>query len=280
MKTLYIVIFIVTSVVCGSVVTAFTSSCSSSNSKKNSHHHLREKILFTHIVHTETKRKTALNAVPLDVVSTLYNQALLTNPLETKLATGGVLALAGDAIAQSREVGEYDTKRAGAFITFDILYRAFQCASFPEITRICDGHYLGSLLPGIDVSVLATVEQTMANQFFVIPLFYYPLFFSLTGYVQGLTIEATIERAQTTIFPLLRRNWSFWLPVQYFQFGYVDEPLQIPFLCVVGLAWTFILSVAAGSVNSYEEEGVVMNTNSADIKTTFLRSNTTAVVYD
>ena len=75
-----------------------------------------------------------------------------------------------------------------------------------------------------------------------IPLFYYPLFFSLTGWVQGLTVDATIERAQTTIFPLLKRNWAFWLPVQYFQFGYVDEPLQIPFLCLVGLIWTFIFS--------------------------------------
>lgn len=93
-----------------------------------------------------------------------------------------------------------------------------------------------------------------ANQFIVIPTIYYPLFFSLTGYVQGLSIEATIERAQTTIVPLLKRNWAFWLPVQYFQFGYVDEPLQIPFLCVVGLAWTFILSVAAGSVKTYNED--------------------------
>jgi hypothetical protein len=91
----------------------------------------------------------------------------------------------------------------------------------------------------------------------VIPLIYYPVFFSLTGYVQGLTKEQTIERVQTTIVPLLKRNWLFWIPVQYFQFGYVDEPLQIPFLCVVGLAWTFILSLAAGSVSSYDEEEVV-----------------------
>lgn len=80
------------------------------------------------------------------------------------------------------------------------------------------------------------------------------MFFSLTGYMQGLSLDATIQRAQTTLFPLLKRNWTFWLPVQYFQFGYVDEPLQIPFLCVVGLAWTFILSISAGSVKSGEAE--------------------------
>lgn len=194
----------------------------------------------------------------------MYNQALMTNPLETKLATGGILALAGDYIAQLREQGDYDVKRAGSFVSFDMMYRAMQCALFPEIVRVCDGHFLGTILPGVDISILATLEQTMTNQFIVIPTIYYPLFFSLTGYVQGLSIDATIERAQTTIVPLLKRNWAFWLPVQYFQFGYVDEPLQIPFLCVVGLVWTFILSVAAGSVKTYNEDEVQVAATYAD----------------
>lgn len=212
-----------------------------------------------HLSHHNNKRTTALHASPLDIASALYNQALLTNPLETKLATGGILALAGDAIAQSREDADYDVKRAGAFISFDIFYRAVQCALFPEIIRICDGHYLGSFLSvmplvEVDTDVLATLEQTMFNQFLVIPFLYYPVFFTLTGYMQGLSLDATIERVSTTIVPLLKRNWTFWIPVQYFQFGYVDEPLQIPFLCVVGLAWTFILSLSAGSVKKNDVE--------------------------
>ena len=121
----------------------------------------------------------------------------------------------------------------------------------------------------VDLHYLATLEQTFANQFIVIPIIYYPVFFSLTGWVQGMTLEATIERAENTIVPLLKRNWLFWIPVQYFQFGYVDEPLQIPFLCVAGLAWTFILSAAAGSIKSYgddndiDEQGVLV-TSEAD----------------
>jgi hypothetical protein len=198
------------------------------------------------------RSSTSLSAVPLDVVISFYKQSLLENPLDTKLATGGILALIGDAIAQSRDPTEYDARRAGAFVAFDMLYRAVQCSLFPEITSICDGHYLGTILPGVDTTILSTLEQTMTNQFLVIPLIYYPVFFSLTGYVQGLSKEATMQRVQTTIGPLLLRNWLFWIPVQYFQFGYVDEPLQIPFLCVVGLAWTFILSIAAGSVEDYE----------------------------
>jgi hypothetical protein len=108
----------------------------------------------------------------LDIASTIYNQALLTNPLETKLVTGGILALLGDYIAQrstnTADDGkvEYDVKRAGAFISFDIMYRAVQCALFPEITRICDGHFLGSiglLHNHVDLGILATLEQTMCK---------------------------------------------------------------------------------------------------------------------
>ena len=93
----------------------------------------------------------------------MYNQALMTNPLETKLATGGILALAGDYIAQLREQGDYDVKRAGSFVSFDMMYRAMQCALFPEIVRVCDGHFLGTILPGVDISILATLEQTMSK---------------------------------------------------------------------------------------------------------------------
>lgn len=194
---------------------------------------------------------TSLKASPLDVMVTMYKDSLFDFPLETKLLTGAFLAFLGDAIAQSREP-EYDSTRAGAFVTFDMIYRAVQCGLFPGIVKTCDGNHLASLLSAMsitpDLHVLSTLEQTFANQFIVIPIIYYPVFFTLTGTLQGLTTKENIERAKTSIVPLLKRNWLFWIPVQYFQFGYVDEPLQIPFLCVAGLAWTFILSAYAGSV--------------------------------
>jgi protein Mpv17 len=198
---------------------------------------------------------TKLHAAPIEVMITMYKQSLLDNPLQTKLLTGGILAFIGDAVAQSREP-EYDKKRAGAFVSFDLIYRAVQCSLFPHIVDICDGHSLATVLPDIDLHFLATIEQTFANQFLVIPLIYYPVFFSLTGYLQGLSMEANAERVKSTLVPLLKRNWLFWIPVQYYQFGYVEEPLQIPFLCVAGLAWTFILSAYAGSVKTYDQESV------------------------
>jgi len=183
----------------------------------------------------------------------MYKDSLLNNPLQTKLLTGGILAFFGDAIAQSREP-EYDKKRAGAFLSFDLIYRAVQCSLFPIIVNTCDGHFLAPILPYLDVQILATVEQTFANQFLVIPFIYYPVFFTLTGYLQDIPVDVNIERVKNTLVPLLKRNWLFWIPVQYYQFGYVEESLQIPFLCVAGLAWTFILSASAGSVQTYDEE--------------------------
>jgi hypothetical protein len=39
--------------------------------------------------------------------------------------------------------------------------------------------------------------------------------------------------------------------VQFVQFGFIQQDLQIPFLCMCGLGWTFILSIMAGSTKEY-----------------------------
>lgn len=49
----------------------------------------------------------------------------------------------------------------------------------------------------------------------------------------------------------MERNLLFWIPVQFIQFKFIPEDLQIPFLCTCGLCWTFILSIMAGSTKEY-----------------------------
>ena len=98
--------------------------------------------------------------------------SFIDQSIRNQISHRGILALLGDYIAQrstnTADDGkvEYDVKRAGAFISFDIMYRAVQCALFPEITRICDGHFLGSiglLHNHVDLGILATLEQTMCK---------------------------------------------------------------------------------------------------------------------
>mmetsp|Transcript_10470 Transcript_10470/g.13266 ORF Transcript_10470/g.13266 Transcript_10470/m.13266 type:complete len:330 (+) Transcript_10470:197-1186(+) len=191
----------------------------------------------------------------------LYKDSLATYPLQTKMITGGTLAVTGDAIAQSRDKDEdYSKRRALSFMAFDMCYRALQHFSFPVIVQQCQGQYIGAaiasvpfLSSGLDSSLTnptyfyGAMEQTLASQLGIVPFMYYPVFYILTAFVQGLSAEGAIQRAKETFIPLMKRNLLFWIPVQFIQFGFIEESLQIPFLAVGGLAWTFIISLFAGN---------------------------------
>lgn len=209
------------------------------------------------------------SAIPLSNASpdflAIYKQSLATNPLETKMITGALLATTGDAIAQSKEVDtEYDTKRASSFLVFDMAYRALQHLAFPVITDHCHGQYiLGAISATPLVSLVseqtnpayfAAMEQCLASQLGIVPFIYYPVFYVLTAFVQGLNKDDAIQRARETFVPLMKRNLLFWIPVQFIQFGFVEENLQIPFLSICGLMWTIIISAMAGSAKKYAKE--------------------------
>lgn len=192
-----------------------------------------------------------------------YKHALATEPLQTKMITGATLAACGDAIAQKQQEDKYDPRRGASFMAFDACYRALQHTLFPPIVKYCDGHFLLGAVAAVpplaqlvqpetaDPFFYGAMEQTLASQLGIVPFLYYPVFFTLTGFVQGLSAEGSIQRAKDTFIPLMKRNLLFWIPVQFVQFGFIEEGLQIPFLCVCGLAWTFILSVMAGSTKNY-----------------------------
>ena len=57
-------------------------------------------------------------------------------------------------------------------------------------------------------------------------MLYYPIFYSVTGFVQDLTVEQTIDRAKETFVPLMKRNLLFWIPVQFGAFYFVEENLR------------------------------------------------------
>lgn len=204
------------------------------------------------------------NAFPADVLSAYKNQ-LAAHPLPTKMMTGATVALVGDALAQSRDKDvPYDRRRAASFMTFDACYRWLQHETYPTLVANLQGQYLGGLVgaipplsqaakalgeaSGTDPTFLySTMEQTLSSQLGIVPFIYYPVFYTITGILQQLTVEQTIERARETFIPLMKRNLLFWIPVQYLQFGFVEENLQIPFITVCGLIWTIILSVMAGA---------------------------------
>ncbi|KAL3804697.1 hypothetical protein HJC23_008512 [Cyclotella cryptica] len=203
---------------------------------------------------------SATMANPLSPVFQKYVSTLSAFPLPTKMLTGAALATAGDAIAQTRGDEDYDPSRGASFAAFDMIYRAAQHYLFPIIVELCRGKYLLSMLVPIgaaqlfDLSTLTAMERSLASQLIIVPFLYYPVFFTLTGYIQGLNLEEGITRAKQNFFPLMKRNLLFWVPVQFIQFCYIPTDLQIPFLSCAGLAWTFTLSILAGRAKSYSND--------------------------
>lgn len=224
-----------------------------------------------HVVQQHLVHQSAI-AHPSNLLD-LYKETLAAHPLATKMLTGGTLAVAGDAIAQSRDKEEeYSKRRAASFMAFDMSYRALQHISFPIIIQQCQGQYIGGAIDSVPLIAsffnslnlynptyyYGAMEQTLASQLGIVPFMYYPVFYILTAFVQGLSAEGAINRAKETFIPLMKRNLLFWIPVQFVQFGFIEDSLQIPFLAVCGLAWTFIISVFAGNANkSYADDSEI-----------------------
>jgi hypothetical protein len=225
------------------------------------------------------------------------------------MLTGGTLAASGDAIAQRQsrrqgttehdEVEEpYDKRRALSFFSFDMAYRALQHNLFPILVANCHGQFLSKLLsmlsseaatvPAggtvIPTEYLAAMEQTLASQLGIVPFLYYPVFFTLTGFLQGLTYAESWTRAADNFPKLMKRNLLFWVPVQFVQFLCVPDDLQIPFLSMAGLCWTFILSMAAGSARSYSAPPhlptIVTSDHSVDVTGADLLTSSTDIAIE
>lgn len=201
---------------------------------------------------------TETNPNVFEIVSTIYREELRNDPLKTKVLTGIFLAVVGDALAQARDRADYNVKRAASFAAFDGCYRAVQQVTYPPMMQLCSGKFLAGVLATLGVAatspdqvhLMASIEQTLVSQLVIIPTLYYPVFYAVTGAVQGLTIDETMTRAKETFIPLMKRNLLFWIPVQFIAFNFVEENLQIPILIVCGLVWTIILSVAAGAAKA------------------------------
>jgi hypothetical protein len=184
------------------------------------------------------------------------------------MMTGAVLAVAGDTAAQAinnqnqnqaAHSSPLDWKRTVSFAAFDACYRAVQHVLYPPMKDYFHGQFLNptisSILPPHNAFeqhhnqlLSAAAEQSLVSQLVVIPLLYYPIFFAVTGMVQGLTWEQAMERGKQSFIPLMQRNLLFWIPVQFGVFGWInDDALQISVLIACGFLWTMILSAFAGS---------------------------------
>ena len=103
----------------------------------------------------------------------IYMNTLTAHPLPTKMATGAVLAVTGDAIAQAKSGGSeqaYDKRRAASFMVFDMSYRALQHVLYPPIVVHFQGQYVCTVVSllflqyYLPLDVAASCERTLVSQ--------------------------------------------------------------------------------------------------------------------
>lgn len=176
-----------------------------------------------------------------------YSHSLEIDPLPTKMLTAASLVTLGDAMSQITEPDgrylAYDVQRSLSFAIFGAVYTgAFQHWWFIALNEIVP------VPPDATDAQLwvAAATKTALCQFGTIPLVYLPLFFLLTGAMRALSPEQSWSRACSLYIPLLKRNVSYWIPVQMAQFLFVDPCWQVPYVCLAGFVWSLILSRLTG----------------------------------
>lgn len=195
------------------------------------------------------------------VRSTSSSLNVAVDPVVIKnIATGGVLSLAGDIIAQSltsKTDGkktfppqDWDKVRTAAFATFG-------------------GVYTGGVQTFIFAYLMASFDNPIQRlgmaQFFFIPLCYYPTFLFLVPTLRagweekfqndGNFLSPASSKRREALFSevfgkipsTLVRNWCFWLPVQFFQFSFIPSELQVTYVATFGIVWNAILSWSTSS---------------------------------
>ena len=196
-----------------------------------------------------------LPSAPFPAAASLYSSALITNPLEVKAATAAVLSVTSDALVQRKETpGTYDMRRAASFATFNAAYKGmFLHFSLPAIFAVCQGnvlrHAIGPLPLSCGDALLKALERTIANQLFVVPLVFFPLFFGVTGAVQGLSRQASWQRMRENYLPMCWHSLVFWFPIQIVQFLVLPLKWQASSVQAISFVWNMILSSLVGSCN-------------------------------
>merc|ERR1712194_109726 len=119
----------------------------------------------------------------------------------------------------------------------DASYRAVQQLTYPPLIAEFQGqHILGFLADlgygssPVSQALFGPIEQTLISQLVIIPTVYYPVFFMITGIIQGLTFQENLDRAKTTFIPSMKRNLLFWIPVQFIAFAYIPQDQLISVL--------------------------------------------------
>jgi hypothetical protein len=188
----------------------------------------------------------------LEQMALVYDEALTQSPIPTRVITAAVLATTGDALAQKGDAsvsqkngGRWDRRRTLSFALAEGIYKGLLLHPMMLFAiRRLNGQYLG----------VAAIERALFNQLCMAPCVYYPLYFLISGWMQGLSNRETLRRMRAKFPRVYGINLCFWIPVQTFQFSFVPVLYKVPFICFAGLVWICILSQLAGCVKAWRTQ--------------------------
>ena len=167
-----------------------------------------------------------------------YDGLLQNHTLKTSTVSGGVLAVAGDALTQAATTngGVYDARRGAAFGLFGATLTG--PVNFLWLRRL--NAIVERFAPqGGSPAVAAKVA---IQSCFFQPLVYVPLFYVFTAVVRGWSFETASHRVRTEFIGTMKSIWAFWIPVCSFTFSFLPLRQQAVFMSGVSLCWNAILS--------------------------------------
>lgn len=198
-----------------------------------------------------------------------YESHLNSNPVRTKMITGGFLWGLGDIVAQAVPpiffpsedeeshqssysgtpgvLSNYDFQRTGRAIAFGSIIHA-PCAHIHY-------NFLESLTVKAGISGLQIpVFKAFMEQFVYWSWFSNSLYHGAMGAMQGQTTSQIYDRIADVLWETQKAQWVFWIPIQLLNFRFVPVRHQLNVVLLTSVVWTALLS--AWYPPSEEEEKV------------------------
>lgn len=172
---------------------------------------------------------------------------LQKHPLLVSLVSNTAKAVVADVVAQKiiEKKKDLDFKRVGVFGLFGLgylggwQYCVFNKA-FVKCEQIMTQTYKMTKLK--QAAVLTTLDMGVHT-----PLMYYPTFYAIKGYMQGISLNQSMEIYKNNFKADMVNICTLWIPVQIANFTFLPLYMRMPCITGVSFVWTMLLSFKRGN---------------------------------
>lgn len=167
-------------------------------------------------------------------LSRAYEAILKEQPVPTKMATGGVLWGAGDAVAQQTS-DSFDMPRLSRAMAYGTIIHA----PFAHVHYEFLEYFVRRF--GVPKAMQAGTKLVM-EQFVYWSWVSNSMYHFSMAKMEGCDVEASVQRVYDRLWPTMKAQWAFWIPVQFLNFKYVPVRHQLNVVLLTSVVWTAALS--------------------------------------